>query len=297
VLKIPDSLWQNYVYASLLTGSALRGCKVLIFAPALASAPSSAAPTMARQYGLMSALVHHQNELQSEVEGEGGALRIGLYTPQFGVGDLRGRLTQVRENNRRFLADIYPANPAVRAVTDSLDLILEQEGYDPDYLVAGDTTVSPKLHLKANFMISRAAVDGLLSRPEWGAVIHEYIAYLARQAGSPEQRLDVRETPAGMARAIEALIRGAMADYPRELEERAMAYLTVGSTNMDLRSMVMDGEVQITVTGWNALTGFLDFLILPGLTEWIETQERLNELLPPPSGFNRKVANLIKLML
>ncbi len=41
----------------------------------------------------------------------------------------------------------------------------------------------------------------------------------------------------------------------------------------------------------------IDFLVLPGLTEWIDTQERLNELLPPPSGFNRSIANLIKLML
>ncbi len=76
-----------------------------------------------------------------------------------------------------------------------------------------------------------------------------------------------------------------------------MAFLTVGSANMDYRSMVMDGEVMVTVTGWEALSGLIDFLILPGLTEWIETQERLDELLPPPSGFNRKVANLIKVML
>jgi len=88
-----------------------------------------------------------------------------------------------------------------------------------------------------------------------------------------------------------------VAEAPPEMRDRAMAYLTVGSTNMDYRSMVMDGEVQITVTGWNALNGFIDFLILPGLTEWIDTQERLNELLPPPSGFARKMANLIKLML
>jgi hypothetical protein len=297
VLKIPDSLWQSYIYASLLTGSALRGCKVLIFAPSLASAPSSAAPTMARQYGLMSSLVHYQNELKNAVEGEGGVLRIGLYTPKFGVGDLRGRLAQARESNRRFLTDIYPRNPASSAVMDSLDLILQEVGYHPDYLVAGDTTVSPKLHLKANFMMSREAIETILPRPEWGAIAREYIKYLARQAGSPEQRLGAQETPEELGRAVEALIRNTVANFPPEYQGRALAFLTVGSTNMDYRSMVMDGEVQITVTGWDALSGFIDFLILPGLTEWIETQERLNELLPPPSGFNRKVANLIKLML
>jgi len=297
VMKVPDSLWQSYIYASLLAGSALRGCKVLIFAPTLASAPSSAAPTMARQYGLMSSVLHYQNELQSEVEGEGGMLRLGLYSPEHGVGDLRGRILQARDFNRRFLLDLYPANPAITAVIDDLDNILEEEGYDPNYLVAGDTTVSPKLHLKANFFMSGEAFDALTVRPELGPVVREYIAYLVRQAGSPEQRPDVRETPAEMARAVEALIRNVVADYSLEERQKVMAFLTVGSANMDYRSMVMDGEVMVTVTGWNALSGFIDFLILPGLTEWIETQERLDELLPPPSGFNRKVANLIKLML
>jgi hypothetical protein len=297
LLKIPDSLWQNYVYASLLVGSALRGCEVLIFSPQLASAPSSAAPTMARQYGLMSALVYYQNELQALIVDEGGVLKIGLYTPEYGVGDLRGRLTQARQYNRRFLSDVNQPNSAIQAVMDSLDIILEQVGYDPDYLVPGDTTVPPKLHLKANFMMSREAVDLLAQRPEWGPVVREYIAYLARQTGSPEQRLDIRETPEALGKAVKALIRNTLADYPPENRGKALAYLTVGSTNMDYRSMVMDGEVMITVNGWNALTGLLDFLVLPGLTEWIETQERLNELLPPPSGFNRKVPNLIKLML
>ena len=297
VLKIPDSLWQSYVYASLLTGSALRGSKVLIFAPTLASAPSSAAPTMARQYGLMSSLVYFQNELQNEVEGEGGMLKIGLYSPEYGVGDLRGRLTQAREYSRRFLLDLYPENPAVKAVMDSLDIILEEEGYETDYLVPGDTTASPKLHLKANFLMSGEAFDALIPRPEWGPVVREYIAYLVRQAGPPELRLDVRETPEALGRAVEALIRNTIADYPPEFREKGMAYLTVGSANMDYRSMVMDGEVMITVTGWQAISGLLDFLILPGLTEWIDTQERLDELLPPPSGFNRKMSNLMKLML
>ena len=72
-------------------------------------------------------------------------------------------------------------------------------------------------------------------------------------------------------------------------------YFTVGSTNMDYRSMVMDGEVQVTVSGWQSLYGFLDFLILPGLCEWVETPEELNALLPPASGMTRSMAGLMKL--
>lgn len=37
--------------------------------------------------------------------------------------------------------------------------------------------------------------------------------------------------------------------------------------------------------------------LLLGLCEWIDSQEALDALLPPPSGATRKMANLIKLML
>jgi hypothetical protein len=66
---------------------------------------------------------------------------------------------------------------------------------------------------------------------------------------------------------------------------------------MDYRSMVMDGEVMVTVTGWQALAGVLDFTLLNGLCEWVDDLDRLDELLPPPSGMTRKVANLMKLAL
>ena len=83
---------------------------------------------------------------------------------------------------------------------------------------------------------------------------------------------------------------------PAERKE-LIYYFTVGSTNMDYRSMVMDGEVQILVAGWQALFGYLDFILLPGLCEWIETTEELDALLPPPSGMTRGMAGLMKLTL
>ncbi len=297
LLKVPDSLWQSYIYASLLTGSALRGCRVLIFAPALASAPSSAGPTMARAHGLFSALIYFQNELGDEIEAEGGLLKTGLYAPRFGVGDLRGRVSQGRETVEGWLRTIYPANPATAAVLDSLDYILEEAGHEKEYLVASDTAGSPKLHLKANLLISGPAWDALMSRPEWGPVLREHLLYLARQTGPLADRLDVREEPAELAEALQDLVEGVTADATPEQRGQGIAYLTVGSTNMDYRSMVMDGEVMVIVTGWQAALGLLDFTLLNGLCEWVDDLDRLDELLPPPGGMTRKIANLMKLAL
>ena len=88
-----------------------------------------------------------------------------------------------------------------------------------------------------------------------------------------------------------------MTDLPPEQRDELVYYFTVGSTNMDYRSMVMDGEVQIFISGWQGLIGFLDFMLLPGLSTWVETTEELDALLPPPSGMTRKMAGFMKLSL
>jgi hypothetical protein len=61
--------------------------------------------------------------------------------------------------------------------------------------------------------------------------------------------------------------------------------------------MYLDGEVQITTTGWNTLPGLVDFFLLVGLTEWPQTQEELDRLLPPPGGMTRSLARLLRNLL
>ena len=281
----------------MLAGSALRGCHVLIVAPALETAPSSAPPTMARAHGVLSALIFFQNELKDEVTAEKGHLKIGLYNPQVGVGDLRGRIMQARETYHDALVEIDATNPEIEAVFNNLDEILAEVGYGTEYLVETDTTQRPKLHLKANVFLSGEARDLLDQRPEWGAVTREYIQYLAQQTGPAAERGDAREIPPEFQDAIKQLVAGIGRDADPNQLQHAAAYMTVGSTNMNYRSMIMDGEVQILVTGWHALPGLLDFYIIEGLTEWIETQERLDELLPPPSGMTKWMSNLLRLAL
>jgi hypothetical protein len=297
LLKVPDSLWQSYLYGSLLAGSALRGCKVIVIAPTLASAPSAAAPTMARAHGLLSSLVLFQNQMEEAVRAEGGLFRVLLYSPKVGVGDLAGRIKQAQDNQVPWLRDVYPLNVAARAATDSVEAVLEAAGFQADYLVNADSTDSPKLHLKANFFITGPTWDYVMRRPEWGPLIREYLKYLAAQTGPVDQRPSARETPAALQDAALAMAQGISADVPAELREHSFAYLTVGSTNMNYRSMVMDGEVQITVLGWDTLTGLIDFIFIAGLSEWVEDLDKLDELLPPPGGMTRSLANFIRLML
>jgi len=298
LLKVPDSLWQSYVYASLLVGSALRGGDVLLMLPSLRSSPSSAKPTMARAHDLTSALIVLKNGLDGEISAQGGLFKTGLYHPNVKVGDLAGRIRQARSATDPWLREIYPDNPAMRAVVDSVETVLEAAGYTGRYLVTSDSAEAPKLHMKANFFITDRAWRELMALPEWGPVIREYLKYLAVQVGPPERRPEGIEPPAALVAAVRDLTAGLLARIPDEADRaREMAFFTVGSTNMDYRSMVMDGEVMVTLSGWNTLPGLIDFVLIAGLCDWVDTQEELDALLPPPGGFTRTLANFMKLAL
>lgn len=174
---------------------------------------------------------------------------------------------------------------------------LESASFSVDYLIASDVDESPKLHMKANYFITGQAWYTLMGLPEWGPLIYEYLRYLALQTGPPEARAIGREIPEELITSVSSLADALQARLTDEEIEANMAFFTVGSTNMDYRSMVMDGEVQITLGGWNSLAGLIDFLFIVGLCEWVDTQEELDALLPPPSGMTRTMANFMKLAL
>jgi len=300
VLKVPDSLWQSYIYASLLGGSALRGCKVLVIAPTKNSAPSGAAPTLARAHGLMGRLIAFSNGLEQELIEQDGLLKVGLYAPQQGVGDIAGRFHQGDVNFPAWASRVYPTNDAVNAVIKDVPAILDSLGYEVTYLAEGAEEANPKIHLKANFMASGLAWKTLVMRPEMADVVREYIGYLARQSSGSiedEEMPNVRNIPEQLAEAWMAVIKGITDDLTPQEQEQLIYYFCVGSTNMDYRSMVMDGEVMVMTSGWQSLFGFLDFILVPGLCEWLETTDELDALLPPPGGMTRSMAGMMKLSL
>ncbi len=300
ILKVPDSLWQSYIYASLLAGSAQRGCKVLVIAPTLDSAPSGAAPTLARAHGLMGRLIVFSNEMDEILKESGGLLEVGLYAPKQGVGDIAGRFKQSVEARPPWVLEIYPENPAADAALENVDALLDSLGYSVRYLSGTDAEVKPKIHLKANFFASGSAWEKLMERPELATILRAHIEYLAMQAAPNDTSgiaPDVQNIPEALKAAWGELILGLLEDLTPAEKEELIYYFSVGSTNMDYRSMVMDGEVMVLLGGWQSLFGFIDFLLLPGLCEWLETTEELDALLPPPSGMIRAMAGLMKLTL
>lgn len=300
VLEVPDSLWQSYIYASLLAGSSLRGCHVLVIAPTEDSAPSAAPHTLAREHGLMGRIIVFSNAMERFITARGGLLKVGLYAPQRGVADIAGRFRQANGDLPDWAGEVFPENPAAAAVMENVDAILDSLGYEVKYFTGDSEVAKPKIHLKANFFASWTAWEALVTSPELANLVRAQIEYLAHQAGGDagdSSARDVRDAPERLRSAWLRLIENMLTRLAPEQREGLIYYFTVGSTNMDYRSMVMDGEVQVNLAGWQSLFGFLDFFMLPGLCEWVETTEELDALLPPPSGITRYIAGLMKVSL
>jgi phosphatidylserine/phosphatidylglycerophosphate/cardiolipin synthase-like enzyme len=74
----------------------------------------------------------------------------------------------------------------------------------------------------------------------------------------------------------------------------AIIYMTVGSHNQDRRSMMLDGESLVLVSGYESLVGITDFAILLGSTHWINSKEELAEEFGVQQSLLKSILHLIK---
>ncbi|HUL69550.1 MAG TPA: hypothetical protein VLT17_04840 [Gemmatimonadales bacterium] len=294
LIKVPDSLWGNGLSAALLTGSAFRGCRVLFVAPSLAAAPSAGWPQMALTHHLFGRLIVLQQEFGPELEAAGGMLKTGIYNPGIGVQKVSARFAAAYLNARRtpFLRRLLPVDERVDTLLAHAREIMGAEadsapGVHP-------APVMPKLHLKATFFASREGWDRLVAQPEITEVVAAYMGQLLRRDSTQS---DVRQAAAALAAASYRLETAFQASLTPEERDRVMYYLLIGSANQDYRSMVMDGEASVLLSGWSGVVGLIDFSLIISLSVWIDDLEMLDALLPPPSGMQRSVARMIRPML
>ena len=286
VIKVPDSLWGSAIYASLLTGSALRGVRVLFVAPSLASAPSSGWPAMGLAHDLFSRLIVVQQELGPELEASGGMLKTGIYNPGIGVEDALSRFGAAYQNARRtpFLRRLFPIDPSIDSMLVQFQAMLQG---NPAAGALRGVPLAPKLHLKANWFSSREAWDSLVTRPEMKDVLEAYIGQLI---GPRHDSLGAREASEALTEASRRLADAFERTLPEHGRDRVIYYLMVGSPNQDYRSMFMDGEATVLLSGWSTVLSLIDFGLIINLSVWVDDLALLDALLPPPTAFQRKVA-------
>lgn len=297
VLKAPDSLWLNELIASLLTASALRGVRVLIIAPSRSGAPAPgwALPLM---HDLLSRLLAAREVLAPGIAKAGGLFQIGLYGPDIGVDDLPRRVQALRTALARnsMLRGLYAFDPAVYHVLDSAEAIVGTPRANRDDPPAtADVAVRPKLHFKGFLYVSREGWTQLIGGRPMAQGLQEYLAQRALQLREPQVGESVLADAMQQVGAIE--INRVLENIPQHERRRLAFFLQVGSPNLNYRSMVMDGEAAVLVSGWTSLYAFPDFLLLTGISTWIEDQAELDRRLPPASGLKHRLARWVRMGL
>ena len=295
-MYIPDSLWNSPLWAGMLVGSSLRGCKVFVIAPSWANAPSAGIPQMSRANEVFRRLLVLRKRIRGEIEEAGGMLEIGLYDTDVAVNDA------VRSNQRLIQAsreipwfrEIFPFHPDVWAWIEQGGIELEARGFQPRTLVQDVEERRPKLHFKSQFFGSPESIDSLIPRPEWLPVIREFSESMLAQIASGEQYVDVKAVRAAMEEDLHALGERWWGDLSPLEGERVIQFLLTGSQNQDYRGTIMDGEVTFVVSHMGAMLGYLDFVGLFAHTTWVETIEEMEPLLPTQSDRWRRIGRFIR---
>jgi hypothetical protein len=294
IILVPDGYWNTPFWGGMLAGAALRGCKVLVIAPRPENATfSDAYLLLSRSQELFSRLIIVQNELRRELEQVGGMLKTGVYAQDsdvHGLGAVEEFLEGIR--NAPFLKEVFPFAPQVYTALEDVLQDLKSKGFQPSYYAADAEERKPKLHLKINVLVTESIQD-LLAEPGWEETFRAYFRYRAEFTAREGPGADVKETPEDLRQAFDKTFEGFWSALSKEEQERAMAYLLIGSQNHNYRSMIMDAEVACVVSGIDSLEALVDFFFLAGVSVWPEDLETLEKLLPEHKGWNRWLGRYI----
>jgi hypothetical protein len=298
VIKAPDSIWGSHFWGALMLGHALRGGRSLVMAPAIDNAPSAGFPQMAQAQDNLARLVVAAHLLRDEIEGQGGLLKVGLYSTRLSVGDMPGKMQALLDNLEAtpWLRDLYGFDPLVLAQIQAESRALAERGYVHTYPV-DQKFETPKLHMKAHYFATREAWDGLLARPDLGPVLLAYFREMAmqNQARARGEYRDYRHFTETVLPYAHPVILDYMSRLSPAERARVVTFFTIGSHNQNNRSFALDGEVALVVTGWSAVFGLPDFFVIAGLCHWVDDVEDLEKLFPRYEGLQRRLSRRIRI--
>ncbi len=300
VVIVPDALWSSGFWSGALVGHALRGGRSLIIAPALKNAPSPGLPGMIRSHEVLSRVLLASIALREEIEAQHGLLQLGIYSPTYQVTDLFAKLNAFRQTlqDLPWFRDLYDLRPDVYAAFERLSEGLRGQNERWQRRLAIETQGTSKLHLKANFLASKDAWEGLLHLPDWPEVLRVFMAKRAWQIENRDHALGRLEAP--MPDVIDVgqpMLDNWIAGLSAEQRDQLILYLLLGSHNQNYRSMVMDGEAAVVVAGTSINAGLIDLVALTGQCEWIESVDQLEKHLPQATGLRLRFARWLRLLL
>ena len=299
VVVISGGMWGNHLTGSMALGAALAGAQVALLAPSTRTTSNTGWPNMTRTWGLQTRLLRTARELAPELEAAGGRLKVGIYDPQVSANDIHGRFASFSRSLRKstWLDTLFAFDPESRATIRSLDslLTLDQPPVAPSPTEKGPP---PKLHLKGELFATREAWNRVLGHPRFAAAMRSFALNLARStAPGTDGAAKVRAMAQELSRMISPVMSDVLEQLPPERRAGIVWYLMVGSANQNNRSLMLDGEASVLLSGGSALQGLMDFIVLLGLCTWLESPEQLDQFIPPPGSFHRLIGRWIRVLI
>lgn len=298
IVVVPDPIWVSGEWAGMLAAAAARGAQVQVIAPARDNAPSPQAPLLAMSHEVTSRLLALQRVLATH-DGA-GALRVGLFAAQAEVSDAAGRRREVREGLARapWIRELIPFDARALAVLDRAEAVAANST-DATETADDPEPRPPQLHQKTQLIARPGAIAALVRQPGWEDALADALVAQQRQTARFAEQLGY-VTPSDDATAMhtsDTLLRGYEASIPEAERKRVSFYFTAGTQNQDPRGLMLDGEATLIVSGIPAAAGLVDLYYLMARTTWVRSQEEIDRLLPPPSGWMRRLARLIRPVL
>jgi hypothetical protein len=285
-----DSIWASEYWAGMFIAAALRGAHAYPVGPAAENAPSRATPTMYLIRENMEMMLQASEYFHDDIESAGGKLRVGMYTSDIPVYDLKRRLGAFVDGMERypFLADEFALHPSVveylRETNVRYDSLFPPEPPDRSRVPALTSDHEPFIHMKAQFFASKQAFD-IFRCEEWRPVIERYLTIRHDQSlGKPTTGI----TPELLRKpstdksdfSLESAFERQLASLRGEDSDGATFVFTIGSHNQDRRGMILDGEVLVGVSGYDATITMADMMFLLGTAFWPQTVTELRTEFP-----------------
>ncbi len=301
VIIVPDPLWVSETWAGMLAAAAARGSRVFIIAPAKANAPSPQTPLLAMSHEVMLRLVAIQHRLEAQQSPNSGELRVGLYAATAQINDIAGRLREIREGLARapWIRTVIPFTAATLAVLEKVTTQTPADGQDAGMQAHDEKPREPQLHQKTQLIALPGAISALVQRPGWDAVLAQSMRVQSQQTVKFADQLtwttpDVDTTA---MRSSDALLTSYEQGRPAAERDRVSFYFSVGTQNEDDRGLASDAEATVVVSGFHAAAGLVDLYYVMARSHWVSTEQEIDQYLPPPSGFWRRVGRFIRATL
>jgi len=275
-----DSLWSSEFWAGMFVSAALRGANMLAVGPVPANAPSAARPTLHYLRQNLRMMIEARAYFAEDLARGGGMLRAGLYAHDAPTSDFRRREEAFQRGRATypFLREVIPTHPSV-------DTFLVRFAREFSRVPQVELRLRPRplLHMKCQLFGTAEAfqINGLA---EWSQVLAKHLQIRKQETfgmGSPGITPAVLDTmPPGGRRLVDAFEARLDSIWP-DSKQRVIFTFTIGSHNQNPRSLLLDGEDLVAVSGYHSAISIIDMAFILCVSEWPADVEDFDRLFHP----------------